>query len=145
MVGLLRQGFNRPAHGEMRGAQDIEAVDFLNGRFGHGPEDFHSRGERGVELFAIGRTDFLRVGQSVEMEVFRQDDRRRHDRAGQRSAPRFIDARHQEEPASAQGTLAGKITGHLRARSGNQAAASVAVARAFSFTVVADLPLRVRR
>lgn len=113
--GMLRpsgQGCERAGHGEVRGAQDVETVDFPDGRFGHGPEDGRGGGERGVKLFALGRADFFRIGQSVEMEAIGQHDRGRHDRTGQRSASGLIDTRHQKNPAGAQGAFAGKVTGH---------------------------------
>lgn len=71
MVRFPGEGFEGAGHGQMRGAQDIEAVDFLHGGLGHGPEDFRGCGERGVKLFPLGRADFFRVGQSIKHEVVR--------------------------------------------------------------------------
>ncbi len=69
MVRTPRQGFDGAGHGQMRGAQDIETVDFLHAGLGHGPEDFCACGQNGVNLFTFGRADFFRIGQSIKREV----------------------------------------------------------------------------
>jgi hypothetical protein len=116
MIGFPRQGLDRPRHSEMRGAQDVETVDFLHGGLGHGPENFRGRGEDGVKSLALGCADFFRVGQTVEREVIGQDHGGRYDRTRQRTAPRLVDAGDQNKTASAQGTLAAEVAGHWPVR-----------------------------
>lgn len=136
--GEIRHG---SGHGEVRGVQNVQPVDFLHGGLGHGPLDLRSRGQGAVKLFTFGRGELFRIGQAVESGVARQNDRSRHNRTCQRAASGFVHAGNKRKTAGAQGALAAEIAGH-RPVDGQAAAADTLL---FSLTVVADLPLRLRR
>ncbi len=91
----------------MRRAQDVDFInlDGINLRDGI----FHFTGCRqtGKEFFALGGRELLGIVETVEFArqagfrpSRRQNGRRRHDRPGQRSATRFVHARHAGRPAT---------------------------------------------
>lgn len=127
-------------HRQVCGAEDVEAVDFVRPGGGDRPADIRVGGEGGVQAFAAARCEFLGVVESGQGDVVGKDDGGGDDGSGEGPASGFINAGDKKNPAGVQGTLAGEIAGH-RMAGGDQAA----VARAFSLTVVADLPLRLRR
>ena len=106
MVGTPRQGFDGAGHGQMRGAQDVETIDFLHAGLGHGPEDPGSCGQNRVNPFTFGRADFFRIGQSIEREIIGQNDRGCDHGAGERTASGFVHPGDQKKTASTQGVLA---------------------------------------
>ena len=116
VVGFPRQGLDGAGHGEMRGAEDIEAVDLRDVRLADAPMDVGADGEHGMEMLAFLGGLFFRVIQALDRAVIRQDDSGRDYGAGERTASGFIDPGDQKNPASAQGTLAGEIAGHGKAR-----------------------------
>ncbi len=107
-----RQRVDGSGHGEVRGAENVELVDVRDGRLGRRPENVRVASQCGVKFFALGRGDFFGVGQSVESEAVRQNDRGGDNRAGQRSASGLVDSRDQNKTAGAQGALAAEIAGH---------------------------------
>ena len=116
MVGFARQGRHGAGHGEMRGAEDIEAVDLRDVRLADAPMDVGADGEHGMEMLAFFGGQFFRVIQALDRAVIRQNDSGGDHGAGERTASGFIDPGDQKNPASAQGTLAGKVAGHGKAR-----------------------------
>jgi len=116
MVGFAGQGRHGAGHGEMRGPEDIEAVDLRDVRLADAPMDVGADGEHGMEMLAFFGGQFFRVIQAFERAVIRQDDSGGDHGTGERTASGFIDPGDQKNPASAQGTLAGKVAGHGKAR-----------------------------
>ena len=116
VVGLPRQGRHGTGHGEMCGAEDIEAVDLSHIRLPDAPVDVGAEGEDGVEMLAFLGGQFFRVIETLDRAILGQDDGGGDHWTGERSASGFIDPGDQKNPASAQGTLAGKVAGHGKAR-----------------------------
>ena len=116
VVGFRGQGLDGAGHGEVGGAKDVEGIDFLDAGGADGPVDFGAGGQGSVEAFAFFGGELFGVIEADEGEVRRQDDGGGDDGAGEGSASGFVDTGHQRKPASAQGTLAGKIAGHRTAR-----------------------------
>ncbi len=116
MAGFPRQGRHGPGHGEMRGAEDVKAVDFRDVRLADAPMDVRADGERGMEVLAFFGGQLFRIIQALERAVIRQDDGGGDHGPGERTASGFIDPRDQKNPASVQGALAGKVAGHGKAR-----------------------------
>jgi hypothetical protein len=92
--GEDRQGLERAAHGHEGGAQDVEAVDLLDGRLAQRPDRLDPQLHR--DLFAhLGRQALgiiERAEQPGREPGERQDRRAGNHRPRQRPAPRLIDA-----------------------------------------------------
>ena len=130
-------------HGQVRGSEDVHVVNLSRGCFGGGPAHCGVGGE-GVEKNPTAAwCEFFRIIESVWLKVPGKDDGGGDNGTGEGAASGFIDTGNTKKTASMQGILAAEIAGHRGASGKNQAAA--AAARAFSLTVVADLPLRLRR
>lgn len=112
VVGFPRQGLDGAGHGEMRGPEDIEAVDLRDIRLADAPMDVGADGEDGMEMLALFGGQLFRVIQALDRAVIRQDHGGGDHGAGERTASGLIHARDKKKPASAQGTLAGEIAGH---------------------------------
>ena len=92
MVGPDTQRIDGGPHGFVGGAQDIDRVDFHRIDNPDGPCDRIVRSQVAVNLFAPFREELLRIVQPAVPKFFGQDYRCCHDRTGQRSTSRFIDA-----------------------------------------------------
>ena len=98
-VGLDAEPLHRPSHRVHRGAQNVDAVDFL----GLGPSD--GPGERALadersERLALFRGELLRVGETLDRTLRIQNHRSRADGARKRTASGFVDTR--EQPLKAE-------------------------------------------
>lgn len=120
MGGLPGQSIQCARHGEMRGAEDVEAVNFPGVGLAGGPEDFAS----GCQSVIKGRPrpcgELLGIGEACEFEIVGQDHRRGHHGTGERAASGFIHTGDQCTAPGMQGMLVGKVAGHRAAR-GDQA------------------------
>lgn len=99
MIGHGMNGLDRPAHGEMRGAQDVEAVDFLAIGQRHGPDHIRISGELVVEDFPPDGGDFFGIIETLANEIPWQDHRGGGHRAGQWPASRLIHTRDAKSAA----------------------------------------------
>ncbi len=81
----------RAAHGFVGGAQDIEAIHLGRIHSRHGPGHAGVSGQLTENRRAACGRKFLGIVQVPVGEPFRQDDRRRHHRTGQRTAPGLVD------------------------------------------------------
>jgi len=96
-VGKGREGIERPGHGEVGGAEDIEAVDLLRFDDGDGGEEFRGGVEEIEELTAFGGGEFLGVvevqqsGRRVVQQVRGEEDSGGDDGSGEGAAAGFID------------------------------------------------------
>ena len=95
------QPFDRAAHRQHRGLQDVDAVDLLDARLADAAAQ-RLGADLVVEALARGRREQLRVGQATDAALVVEDHRRRHHRAGQRPAARLVDAGHQADAAPAE-------------------------------------------
>ena len=93
----------RPAHGFVGGAQDVEAVHLGRLDGGHRPGDGGVRGQFTVDRRATRGREFLGIVEVPVGETFRQDHRRRHDRPGQRTAPGLVDPGNERGDAGVRG------------------------------------------
>ena len=93
---LLDQRLHGAAHGEIRRLQDVDAVDLLDARLGHG--ELHDAGgdHRLVGFLALLERQLLGIVDHAQQLARRaravDDGRRGIDRPGQRAAPGFVDA-----------------------------------------------------
>lgn len=69
MLRSRGDGLCGPAHGEVGGAEDVEAVDFIMIRRGDGPVDVRVAGEVEVEQLALGGGNFFRVVEAGAFET----------------------------------------------------------------------------
>lgn len=92
MVWERVEGFRRPAHGEMGGAKNVEAVDFFTAGGSNRPNETRFAGQSLVDGLAFGGADFFRIVQAGAGETVRKDDCRSCDRTGQWSSTGLIDA-----------------------------------------------------
>jgi mono/diheme cytochrome c family protein len=88
-VRAQRQLLHRAAHGFERRLANIDAVDGFRIHRGNGPGD-GVRANLHVELDALFLAEFLRVGESVELEAGSQNHRRGNHRAKQRTAAHLV-------------------------------------------------------
>lgn len=85
------QAFHRTLHGQHRGLQDVQAVDFLDLCTG----DAETQGlftDLVEQRLALGFGEFLRVVQAEDRARRIKDHRRRHHCAAQRAAAHFVNA-----------------------------------------------------
>lgn len=115
VTGLLRQSSQCACHGEMCGAEDVEAVNFFGTGFAGGPKDVPSSRQCVIKDRPCLCGELLGIGQAIEFEALGQDHRGGHDGAGKRAAPGFIHARHQGAAPGVQGVLVRKVAGHRAA------------------------------
>jgi len=93
MIGRGIDGLDRPAHREVAGAQDVEAVDFQAIGHGHRPDDLRISGEFLIEDLPSCGGDFFGIIEARAGKTARQDDGGGGHRTGQRSTPGLIHSR----------------------------------------------------
>ena len=84
-----RQAEQRAPHGEQRGLQDIQQIDFVVVGLGHRPGDRALANAHGEHFTALGG-ELLRIAQAADRAHRIKDHRRRHDRAREWTAPGLI-------------------------------------------------------
>jgi len=96
-------------HRAVRGAQDVQRIDLLGGRFGDREFDSRHRGEQSEKLVAPRLVDLFRIVQvleiprdAVEDPCQGKDHRGGNHGASERAAPRFVDAGETQDSASDQ-------------------------------------------
>jgi hypothetical protein len=87
-----RKLFDHGAHPRVRGAEDIQAVDFLRGDRDGCPTNFGIACDLGVETIAGLGSEFFGVIQAAQNKVRREDDCAHNDWPGEWSTTGFIDA-----------------------------------------------------
>ncbi len=116
VIRLAGETFDRAAHREVGGAQDIQAVDFPDIRSGHRPDEIRMTGERGVQFFAAGRAELFGIIEARANETRWQNDRCGRHRAGEWPAPGLVHTGDPAEAAGLQGGFEGQV-GHGMIRS----------------------------
>jgi hypothetical protein len=91
VVGSGAEFFQGAAHSLVRGAEDVEAVDFGGVDDRRGPADAGIRGDSKVKRLATARGEFFRVVKAGQVNVKGKNDHRAYDRTGQWTPPSFID------------------------------------------------------
>ena len=71
VAGFPRQGLQGAGHGEMRGAEDVELVDFRHVRLADAPLNVGTGGEDGMEMLPFPRGQCFRIIQALERAVIR--------------------------------------------------------------------------
>ena len=89
MPRTLPQAPQGPAHSQQARLQDVDLVDFLRRGHRHEPVRFglYAHSQR----LALAGSELLAVIESGDVEVRRQDHRRRHHRPGQASASGLVE------------------------------------------------------
>jgi hypothetical protein len=87
-----RELFDHSTHPRVRGAEDIQAVDFLRGDRDGCPTNFGIACDLGVETIAGLGGEFFGVIEPTQNKVRREDDCAYNDRAGEWSTTDLIDA-----------------------------------------------------
>ena len=103
MIGAGNERFHRAAHRQMGGAQDVEAVDFLTVRSGHGPADVWMFRDPQIKFLTTRGADFFRIIEARTIEAARQDHGGGGDGAGQRTAPGLVHPRDALDAAGVKG------------------------------------------
>ena len=122
-----------PSHRPVCGPEDVPPVDLKTVQMGRCPADPGIRDEEAVKFLPFGGGQFFGIIQSRQAEVWRKHDSGGNHGTGQRPTTGFVNARNGKNSAGDEKAFLLERAGHFQARS------------AFSFTVVADLPLRSRR
>ena len=115
MLGRDGETRDSEAHGVVRGAQDVEAIDFLDAHGDDAPMDFGIGRKLGVDCLAGGRGEFFGIVQTFVPEFLRKDHGGCNDRAGERAAPGFIDAGHELDAVFEKVALVSEVATHHRA------------------------------
>ena len=92
-VGSVRQRGHRPLHGQIGGAQDVEAVDLPRIHAAHRPR---ARGQPDAvgQSLALPLREALRVVDPGGVETVPEDHRPRHHRAAERTPSHLVASRH---------------------------------------------------
>ena len=101
------------AHGFVGGAEDIDAVNFIRLDDGERDSDFGAGGEFFVDALASALGELLGVVQHVVRETCGENDCRRYDRAGERAASGFINARYKMQTSRTERILVREVAGHF--------------------------------
>ena len=104
--------FDHGAHSGVRGAEDIQAVDFLRGDGDGGPENFGIRRDLGIETLPRFGAEFFGVIEPAQNKVRREYDCAYNDRAGEWSTTGFIDSCDGVETLSGDAMLVDEGAGH---------------------------------
>jgi hypothetical protein len=110
VIGPHPECFEGGAHRLVSGAEDIDGVDLNRIDDSHRPRDRFVCDQFAVNFFTPFREELLGIIQPAMPKSFRKDDRRRDDRAGQRAASRFIDARDRGDTERAQSAFIAETT-----------------------------------
>jgi len=88
----IRETLDGAPHAGVGGSENVEPVDLR--RIDHGDRPFNPdvAGQGFVELLAGGGGEFLGIVELLERKRFAENDRGDNHGAGQRSAPRLVDA-----------------------------------------------------
>jgi hypothetical protein len=92
MGGARRELFDHSTHTGMRGAEDVQAIDFLRGDGDECPTNVGIRRDLGVESFSGFGGEFFGVIEASENKIRWEDDRAYDNRTGERSTTGLIDA-----------------------------------------------------
>jgi hypothetical protein len=87
-----RKLFDHSTHTGMRGAEDVQAIDFMRGDGYECPTNVGIRGDLGIESFAGFGGKFFRVIEAAQNKIRREDDCAYDDRASERPTTGLIDA-----------------------------------------------------
>ena len=101
------------AHGFVGGAEDIDAINFLRLDDSERDSYFGACCEFFVDALASALGELLGVVQHVVRETGGEDDCRRDDRAGERTAPSFINARYKMQTSRTERILVREVAGHF--------------------------------
>jgi hypothetical protein len=107
-----RELFDHGANPKVRGAENIQAVDFLRGDRDGCPTNFGIACDLAVESLAGFRGEFFGVIEATQNKVRREDDRAHDDRTGERSTTGLIDACDRFEAQRREAMLVNKGAGH---------------------------------
>jgi hypothetical protein len=110
VVGLKAQGADGSAHRLVGGAQDVDRINLNRIDDPDRPRDRAVRDQFVINLFAALREKLLRVVQPAVPEFFGKDDCGGYDRAGERTAARFVDAGDRRDTERAQSAFMPETT-----------------------------------
>ena len=102
-----------PAHREMSGPEDIEAVDFLPVRSRHGPENRGIGGESFIKNLPFGSGDHFRIVEPGTTEAFWENYRCCGNRTRKWPSTRLINPCNPVKAAGVKGDFEGQM-GHDR-------------------------------
>jgi hypothetical protein len=102
VLRLAGQAGDRDPHRFVGRAQNIDRIDLDRIDNADRPGNRVVRDEIAVDLLAFFWEKLLRIVQLSVPEFLRENDRRRYDRAGQRTTSRFIDAGNRGDAESAE-------------------------------------------
>jgi hypothetical protein len=83
--------FDYCTHPGMRGAEDVQAVDFLRGDYDAGPANFGTGRNLGIESFARFGGKFFGVIEAAQNKILWKNDCAYNDRSSERSTTGFVD------------------------------------------------------
>lgn len=101
------------AHGLVRRAEDVDAIDFRDIHHGERKADLRVRGDFPEEQFSCRGGELLRVVQQSVPESLRQNHRCRDDRPGERTAPGLIHPGHKTQTSRTKLVFMREVAGHL--------------------------------
>ena len=100
------------AHGLVRRAEDVDAIDFRDIHNGERKPDLRVRGDFHEEQFPCRGGELLGVVQRSVPESLRQNHRRRDDRPGERTAPGLIHPGHKTQTSRTKLVFMREVAGH---------------------------------
>ena len=100
------------AHGLVRRAEDVDAIDFRDIHNGERKADPRVRGDFHEEQFPCRGGELLGVVQRSVPESLRQNHRRRDDRPGERTAPGLIHPGHKTQTSRTKLVFMREVAGH---------------------------------
>jgi len=110
--GARRKLFNHGAHSGVRGAEDIQAVDFLRGNRDGCPPNSGIACDLSVETLSRFRCEFFGVIEATQNKVRRENDCAYDDRTGEWSTTGLIYARDGGETQCVKALLVNERAGH---------------------------------